>query len=194
MRMWQLTLAVALLFFASSICDAQAMQWQCGASVNVGSEGAVPVDDKRPSWAPHQLQSPDAVDRLSAEVAVRRLGSGLFRVEGAWQAEVQQACVVTLEPVADSLSGNFEASFEAAEGPSRAAEDEIVVDPEAADPAEILPEEGIDLGELVVQELAVALNPYPRASGAEVPARYRPPEDDEVEGPFAALRALKGDK
>ena len=66
MCMWQLTLAMALVFFALSICDAQAMQWQCGASVNVGSEGAVPVNDAPPSWAPHQLQSPDAVDRLIA--------------------------------------------------------------------------------------------------------------------------------
>ncbi|GAB4375212.1 MAG: DUF177 domain-containing protein [Kiloniellaceae bacterium] len=134
------------------------------------------------------------VDRLSAEAAVKRLGSGLFRVSGQWQADVRQACVVTLEPVADSLSGRFEASFEAPESHRAAAEDAVDFDPEAADPAEILPDEGIDLGELVVQELAVALNPYPRAPGAEVPARYRPPEVEEKEGPFTALKALKGDK
>jgi uncharacterized metal-binding protein YceD (DUF177 family) len=135
-----------------------------------------------------------AVDGVSAEVTVKRLGSGLYRVSGKWQAEVRQACVVTLEPVADRLSGDFEASFEAAEGPGRAAEEDVLVDPEAADPAEILPDEGIDLGELVVQELAVALNPYPRAPGAEVPPRYRPPEGEKEDGPFAALKALKGDK
>jgi uncharacterized metal-binding protein YceD (DUF177 family) len=133
-----------------------------------------------------------AVDRLAAEVTVKNLGAGQFRVEGTWQAEVQQACVVTLEPVADSLSGRLEASFEARE--ARGAGSEVVVDPEAADPAESLPAEGLDLGELVVQELAVALDPYPRAPGAEVPAEYRPPERDEDKGPFAALRALKGDK
>lgn len=133
------------------------------------------------------------VDRLSAEASVKRLGSGLFRVTGDWQAEVRQACVVTLEPVADRLAGRFEASFEAPDS-RRAAEDAVDFDPEAADPAEILPDEGIDLGELVVQELAVALNPYPRAPGAEVPAQYRPPEVEEKEGPFAALKALKGDK
>jgi len=57
-----------------------------------------------------------------------------------------------------------------------------------------LPAEGIDLGELVVQELAVALDPYPRAPGAEVPEAYRPPEVEEESGPFAALKVLKGDK
>ncbi|MEQ9607188.1 MAG: DUF177 domain-containing protein [Kiloniellaceae bacterium] len=135
-----------------------------------------------------------AVDRLGAEASVKHLGSGLFRVTGQWRADVQQACVVTLEPVADSLTGGFEASFEAPEGHRSAADDEVEFDPEAADPAEIMPDEGIDLGELVVQELAVALNPYPRAPGAAVPAQYRPPEVEEKEGPFAALKALKGDK
>jgi len=134
------------------------------------------------------------VDRLAAELTVKSLGAGQFRVEGPWEAEVRQACVVTLEPVADSVSGRLEAAFEAADGLAERFGSEVLVDPEAADPAEPLPEAGIDLGELVVQELAVALNPYPRAPGAEVPAAYRPPEVDEDTGPFAALRALKGDK
>jgi hypothetical protein len=66
-----------------------------------------------------------------------------------------------------------------------------VVDPEADDPPEVLPAEGLDLGELVVQELAVVLDPYPRAPGAEVPAEFQPSEAEEVKGPFAALAALK---
>lgn len=137
------------------------------------------------------------VDRLAAALTVKSLGAGQFRVEGPWEAEVRQACVVTLEPVADSISGRLEAAFEAPDRAPNHATDragEVVVDPEAADPAEPLSEAGIDLGELVVQELAVALNPYPRAPGAEVPAAYRPAEVDEDTGPFAALRALKGDK
>lgn len=138
-----------------------------------------------------------AVDRLEAALVVKNLGAGLYRVEGPWEAEVQQACVVTLEPVADSLSGRLEAAFEARDGArhgGKGGDGEVVVDPEASDPAEALPQAGIDLGELVVQELAVALDPYPRAPGAEVPAEYRPPEVDEDKGPFAALKALKGDK
>jgi hypothetical protein len=137
-----------------------------------------------------------AVDRLTAQLEIKGLGRDLVRVQGNWEAAVQQACVVTLVPVAENLSGVFEASYEAA-GARRGAADfesEIVIDPEAADPADILPEEGIDLGELVVQELAVALDPYPRAAGAEVPERFRPPEVEEKEGPFSALMMLKGDK
>ncbi len=83
-------------------------------------------------------------------------------------------------------------SFETGGGP--AGQGEVLVDPEGVDPAEPLPAEGIDLGELVVQELAVALDPYPRKPGAEVPAEYRPPEVETKEGPFAALKALKGEQ
>ncbi|MGF1592948.1 MAG: DUF177 domain-containing protein [Kiloniellaceae bacterium] len=135
-----------------------------------------------------------AVDRLVAELAVKAFGGGLYRVEGGWEATVSQACVVTLEPVEAGLSGRVEATYEAADSVVAGEGGEVTVDPEAADPAEILPPEGIDLGELVVQELAVALDPYPRAPGAEVPAEYRPPEAEEETGPFAALKALKGDR
>jgi uncharacterized metal-binding protein YceD (DUF177 family) len=135
-----------------------------------------------------------AVDRLTARLTVKNLSGRVFRVEGTWEAAVQQACVVTLEPVAESLSGCVEASFEA--GARRPADHggEVLVDPEAADPADVLPEDGIDLGELVVQELAVALDPYPRAPGAAVPPQYQPSEVEKNEGPFAALKVLKGER
>ena len=135
-----------------------------------------------------------AVDRLVAELAVKSLSGRLLRVEGRWEAAVQQACVVTLEPVAARLDGWLEASYEIAEGTGGRGGSEVVVDPEAADPAEVLPPEGIDLGELVVQELAVGLDPYPRAPGAKVPTEFRPPEVEDTRSPFAALKALKGDK
>ena len=117
----------------------------------------------------------------------------VFRVEGTWDAAVQQACVVTLEPVAESLAGSVEASFEVGTRPADAG-GEVLVDPDGADPADMLPEEGIDLGELVVQELAVALDPYRRAPGAEVPPQYQPSEVEKNEGPFAALKVLKGER
>lgn len=136
-----------------------------------------------------------AVDRLAAEVTVSNLGGRLFRVEGGWEAAVQQACVVTLEPVAARLEGRLAATYETGrKAAENAVGGEITVDPEADDPADILPAEGIDLGELVVQELAVALDPYPRAPGAAVPAEYLPVEGDDDKGPFAALKALKGKK
>ena len=58
------------------------------------------------------------------------------------------------------------------------------------DPDDIETEAGMaDLGEALAQDLALALDPYPRAPGAEVPAEYRP---DGLGGPFAALAGLRG--
>lgn len=67
MRMWLLTLVVVLVASLLPIFDAQAMQWQCGTRVTIGSDddGGL-ADDALLSWAPHQLHAPDAVDRLSA--------------------------------------------------------------------------------------------------------------------------------
>lgn len=135
-----------------------------------------------------------AVDRLVAALTVKNFGDRLLRVEGRWEATVQQACVVTLEPVSAELGGWLEMPYEIAERSVERVGGEIVVDPEAADPAEVVPPEGIDLGELVVQELAVGLDPYPRAPGAAVPAEFQPPEAEETGNPFAALKVLKGDK
>lgn len=146
------------------------------------------------------------IDRLAAELTVSNLGGRLYRVEGGWEAEVRQACVVTLEPVPARLTGRVQAAYEAGAPASGigasgigasgtgAGSSEIVVDPDAEDPAEPLPAEGLDLGELVVQELAVALDPYPRAPGAEIAAEYRPSEGGDDSGPFARLKALKGKK
>jgi hypothetical protein len=57
---------------------------------------------------------------------------------------------------------------------------------------EPLPADAIDLGEAVVQQLAVALDPYPRKPGAEIPAEYSGAADtDGRGGPFASLARLR---
>ena len=131
-----------------------------------------------------------ALDQFVADCRVSQELGGLVRVDCDWRADLAQACVVTLEPIEQSLSGRFQALYQAQEG-AAVPEAEIMVDPEAEDPPEPLPSAGIDLGELAVQELAVALDPYPRMAGAEIPSRYQPPEDEGVANPFDALKVLK---
>lgn len=131
-----------------------------------------------------------ALDQFAAECRVSQGLGGLVRVDCDWRAEVAQACVVTLEPIEQSLSGRFQVLYQAQDGAAAPGE-EVLVDPEAEDPPEPLPAEGIDLGELAVQELAVALDPYPRIAGAEIPSRYQPPEDEGEVNPFDALKVLK---
>jgi len=112
-------------------------------------------------------------------------------VHGRFEAEVVQACVVTLEPVRSRLSENFTMAFG---GSSRAAGGAVVIGLEDEDPPEELIEGRIDLGETVAQQLAVALDPYPHAPGAgEKPAASDEGEagGEKKASPFAALAQLR---
>ena len=131
-----------------------------------------------------------ALDRLTASVGLRRLQGGLVRVGGRFEADVVQACVVTLEPVPARVAADFAVLFAA--GP--VAEERVAnVAADAEDPPEPMVDGKIDLGETAVQQLALALDPYPRAPGAEVPAEYAgaAADDGRTRGPFAALTGLK---
>lgn len=105
----------------------------------------------------------ERIDRLVAEGTVTRAVSGTsVTVAGRLEAEVVQRCVVTLEPVASRVVAELSRIFVPGAGPSTG---EVVVDPLADEPE---PLEGgtLDLGEIVAEELALALDPYPRAPGA----------------------------
>ncbi len=101
-----------------------------------------------------------ALDRLEGEVRLSRLAGGLIRLSATFAAEVVQACVVSLEPVASDLNDQFSILY----GPS-APDSSVVVDLES-DIIEPFEAAAIDIGEAVAQQLALVLNPYPRAPGA----------------------------
>jgi uncharacterized metal-binding protein YceD (DUF177 family) len=127
-----------------------------------------------------------AVDRLEADFTLRRAGNGVIHINGAVRGEVVQSCVVTLEPVPARIDEEFAADF-AAE-PERPAEDEDI-DFEAADPPEAIRNGHIDLGELAAEHLFLALDPYPRAPGAQLPQGSEPAEPEERPvNPFSILK------
>jgi hypothetical protein len=114
-------------------------------------------------------------------------------IRGRYRAVLEQACVVTLEPIAVSLDEPVEVYFEGRAGELPDGEGVVVLDPEAPDPPEPVPGTGvIEVGELVVQLLAVALDPYPRKPGAAfAPAAGEASQPAAPESPFAKLAALK---
>lgn len=120
-------------------------------------------------------------------------GGSVIRMTGRLEAELQQACVVTLEPVRNRIEEDFSLSFNLAS--ARQQGGEVVIDVAGEDPPEPVPPEGLDIGEIAAQQLALAIDPYPRARGVsldalEWPGRSATGQADE-EGPFAALRPLK---
>jgi len=131
------------------------------------------------------------IAQLSATLRLIPVGRGaLVRLVGQVSAEVTQACIVTLEPVAEHVEAEFEMAF----GPDVEEEElgEIDLTFEAEDPPDPIVDGVIDVGEAVAEQLALALEPFPRAVGAEfVAPPEAAPEPVEKANPFAALAAFR---
>ncbi len=108
-----------------------------------------------------------ALDHLEGEFALRRLAKDRIEIEGRLIADLTQSCVLTLAPVAARIETEFRRLFSEAADPRGEDESEIDLSFDAVDPPEALPEGGIDLGAILIEELSLALDPYPRAPGAE---------------------------
>ncbi len=138
-----------------------------------------------------------SVDSLTAEIELRPHRRDGIALKGRLVADVTQACVVSLEPVPEHVEVEFERVFEpGAENADATFSVEELFDPEGEDPPDPLIDGVVDLGDVVAEELALSLDPYPRAPGAEIPAAYRPAPEEEVEEappqgthrPFAVLK------
>jgi uncharacterized metal-binding protein YceD (DUF177 family) len=121
------------------------------------------------------------VESLEARLLLRSEPGGGVAVTGTLSAAVVQACVVSLEPVTQAVREPVSLRLlPPGEEPSD--------DPEAPDE---IPIEGdaVDLGEAMAEQLALALDPYPRAPGAVLPDDAG--QEGAAGGPFAALAALR---
>ena len=163
----------------------------------------------------------DAVTALTVQFTVAPGLAGSVEVTGHLVADVVQACVVTLQPVRTHIDEAIARRF-VDQGPPQSPKDDAKAKAKAkgqqaktkskakpkdefeetegwVDPnAEIydsLVDGKIDLGEVAVEQLSLALDPYPRAPGATfagVAGEKAPePEEPAPAGPFAALAGLK---
>jgi uncharacterized metal-binding protein YceD (DUF177 family) len=129
---------------------------------------------------------------LKGEFALMRWRGKGVRVTGELIADVVQTCVVTLDPVEAHVEARFERRFLPPEKLDAVLEDEtdVFVDPTAEDPPEPLGHD-IDLGEILIEELALNLDPYPRKPGVEF---HGDADADKRANPFAVLAKLKPKK
>jgi len=132
------------------------------------------------------------VKALTGEIALERWRGKGLRVTGRLIADVVQTCVVTLDPVDAHVEAAFERRFLPPEKRQAEVEDEseILVDPTAEDPPEPLGRE-IDVGEILIEELALNLDPYPRKAGVAFQADVH---SEPRANPFAVLAKLKPKK
>lgn len=132
-----------------------------------------------------------AITCLRALGGLRRMGGGQVRLRVTLEAEVSQTCVVTLDPVVNRIEEDLDILFETERRESAALDSAF--DPTAD--REPLMGDSLDVGEIVAEELAVSLDPYPRKSGISLGIGPSGPvaraEEKPQGGPFEALAALK---
>ena len=96
---------------------------------------------------------------LSANLMAERVSDSLLiQVTGSLHADVVQRCVITLEPLVAIIDAYVDELYGPNMGNSEI--NDTMVD--EATPPEPFDGDGIDLGELVAQQLALSLDPYPK--------------------------------
>ena len=126
-----------------------------------------------------------------------------------FRACLMQTCSVTLDPINDTIEASFKQLFSPQSNFPKndnaddsddeefldvtdADMDEFVDSGPMADPPEPIIDGKIDIGELIAEELAVRINPFPRKKGVNFEWVSQNKADlGAKSGPFAALGALK---
>ena len=134
---------------------------------------------------------------LEAKVRIERArdadGGPAIRVQAVLHAEVMQICVVTLKPFPVEVDDEFTILFQfAANMPEGGGGPDDAIAEDAPEPLDT-PE--IDVGELVAQHLALALDPHPRRPDAVLESGGGEAQIPELavrpDSPFAKLGQLK---
>ena len=114
-------------------------------------------------------------------------------IVGRLDGVAEQICGVSLEPFEQPLSAELEIRIVPAGSPNAPEPEppgEVVLDTDLPDPPDVLEGEEIDMAAYVLEQLALAVDPFPRKPGATFD--YQPPEADV--SPFSVLKSLKDKK
>ncbi|TAK98989.1 MAG: DUF177 domain-containing protein [Rhodospirillaceae bacterium] len=144
-----------------------------------------------------------AVGRLIATVTLMPATGGGVEARARFEADITQTCVVTLQPLATTVNEEVIRHFTVPrrKAPTVSAGAKAPTDMDTSDgwidPNEEVPDpivDGcIDLGAMVVEELSLAIDPYPRAPGAsfsDLGVSVSPPLP-QSSSPFAALAGFR---
>jgi len=117
-----------------------------------------------------------AIARLTCKFDLVPVPTKRIRAIGRLETEVTQICVITLEAFESIVIEDFVVNFV----PAGTESEELDLDAE-----DEIPYEGdtLDLGEATAEQLALALDPFPRKPGAEMPGEF-------TESPLTALAAV----
>jgi hypothetical protein len=129
-----------------------------------------------------------AVLSLCCRFRLSMAPGGVVLAEGVLEARLVRDCVLSLEPFETVQAERFRLRFVPAAMLAESDED-AVLDPEADDE---VPYQGavIDLGEAAAEQLALAMDPYPRRPGATLPDEA----SEAALSPFATLARRRRDE
>ena len=119
-----------------------------------------------------------AVRRLAGEISMKPTAAGVS-LNGELDALFSRVCVRSLEPMDEAIRETFAIDFARDGAEAGGAED---LDHEAPEPLE---GETLDIAEILVQQAALAMDPYPRRDDAEIDGPAADPADV---SPFAVLK------
>lgn len=132
-----------------------------------------------------------AVESFVADLTVAPFRGGL-RAQGRLKARIVQASVVSFEPVPQNIDEEVDRVFlpvgQTAKAPAPGTE--IFIDLEDDDFPDHIDGPEVDLSALLIETLALAIDPYPRLEGEDLATIGIDAVEDDS-GPFAALRGLK---
>ena len=128
----------------------------------------------------------ESLDSLDAALEIKPWNDGGARIQGELHGKVVQRCVVSLKPIPQEVSERFESFFAPPEGFANFRPE---LQPVEREDPESIDAEGIDLGELVAQQLSLALDPYPHLPDASFPDESRATQQP-ANSPFAPLSKL----
>jgi hypothetical protein len=127
--------------------------------------------------------------RFEAKIGLQKLSATRFSLTYGLSADIVQACVVTLEPLAAATARSFARELHFTPNLRRDPPKELEISPEEDEGPEEIASLHYDLAGPLIEEFLLAIDPYPRVPGVE----FDPPKDegDRPESPFAALKGLK---
>lgn len=123
----------------------------------------------------------EAVSSYVADMTISNWKRNGVRITGVVKAAIVQNCIVTLEPIEATIDEPFEALFLPRD--SKLGREgfetggEIVLDAEGDDAPETFSGDHIDVGALSAEFFGLAIDPYPRKTGASVPVEEIADED-----------------
>jgi hypothetical protein len=133
-----------------------------------------------------------ACSSLTASYALAPRSGGHFRLTGTLKAQIEQSCVVTLEPLTNDIVESFSVDYwPETEIPSPASG---VIDVHDEPDLEPIVTGRINVGRVIFECLAGAIDLFPRKPGVTFEGPVASPENGgsgKSDGPFAALARMK---